>query len=159
MALRTTKVARAFRFWRKVKKGKDDECWNWIGSIGPDGYGAVYIGPAGAVRQLKAHRISYVYTNGPIPDGMCVLHKCDNPSCVNPAHLFLGTRKDNNLDKVQKGRQPHNQGETNPRAKLTRQGAEEIRKMLDAGYTQTELARMFDIGQAQISRVKRGYLA
>ena len=158
MALKTTDEARAFRFWRKVLKGGENDCWEWGGAKGRDGYGVVFIGPSGAVRQHKAHRVSFSYATGPIPEGLCVLHKCDNPPCVNPAHLFLGTRAENNADKVAKGRQPHNMGEANPRAKLTRADAEEIRKMLDIGHTQTEIAKCFGVAQGQISRVKAGYL-
>lgn len=87
------------RFWTKVKK--TDGCWEWQRClIGSMGYGSFWDGE----RKWVAHRYSYTLHNGPIPEGMCVCHTCDNPKCVNPAHLWIGTKADNNRDKIQKGR-------------------------------------------------------
>jgi hypothetical protein len=158
MALVTTPEAREKRFWALVRVSGEGDCWLWSGAKCDRGYGNVRWGPRGKTKQLKAHRLSFEYANGKIPDDLCVLHKCDTPLCVNPAHLFLGTRADNNADKVAKGRQPHHRGETNPRAKLTKEDALDITKMLNAGVSQAEIARMFGVHQTQISRVKRGYL-
>lgn len=92
----------ADRFWKRVVKS--DGCWLWTGNRAVGGYGVIL--PGGGTRGLAlAHRVSWEIHFGPIPDGMHVLHKCDNPPCVNPAHLFLGTQRDNNTDKVRKGRQ------------------------------------------------------
>jgi hypothetical protein len=91
------------RFWEKVAKG--DGCWLWTASLGSTGYGQICVrDEKGQYRQTKAHRVSWILTNGPIPGGLQVLHKCDNPPCVNPDHLFLGTAIDNMRDMAAKGR-------------------------------------------------------
>lgn len=86
------------RFWAKVKKGPG--CWEWTAMTNPKGYGIIGINH---VPNL-AHRVSYQLEVGPIPTGKCVLHRCDNPACVRPKHLFLGTKGDNNRDMHAKGR-------------------------------------------------------
>jgi hypothetical protein len=91
----------AERFWGKVRKGAG--CWVWTGSRIPKGYGKIQLGRRGTSPRF-AHRISWELHFGPIPQGLWVLHKCDNPSCVKPSHLFLGTAKDNTSDMMAKGR-------------------------------------------------------
>lgn len=91
-------------FWDKVKKYDSDKCWDWLGCKNKQGYGKIGIGPSECV---NAHRVSWVIHNGQIPDDMFVCHKCDNPSCTNPEHLFLGTRQDNINDMMIKKRSRH----------------------------------------------------
>lgn len=111
----------ADRFWPKVDKRGPDECWPWMGSRKPMGYGhMIYL-----KRDYNAHRVSYELANGPIPEGMHVLHKCDNQPCVNPSHLFLGTHTDNMHDMDAKGRKPR--GERTLRNKLTADDVRDIR--------------------------------
>jgi hypothetical protein len=90
------------RFWARVAKG--DGCWSWTGGTNRNGYGTLHMGGHTIRKPWRAHRFSWVLHNGPIPDGLWVLHKCDNPPCCNPAHLFLGDRRANMLDAAAKGR-------------------------------------------------------
>ncbi len=138
------------RFWDKVDKRGPDECWLWTAWKDKDGYGRMWLDG----KKPQATRVIWASVNGPIPAGLFVLHKCDNPPCVNPAHLFLGTVQDNAEDMMSKGRQ--SKGEKNGRAKLTRQQAMDIR----ANYalcrvTQAELGARYGIPQTQVSRIVR----
>lgn len=87
----------ADRFWQKVRKS--DGCWEWTARVSPEGYGEFWDD-----RNVRAHRFSWSLVNGPIPDGLMVCHRCDNPRCVRPDHLFLGTNRENIRDMMAKGR-------------------------------------------------------
>lgn len=89
--------------WRQVERGDEGECWEWQGSTNEHGYGRVKVGGRPGPVQL-AHRVAWELINGAIPDGLCILHACDNPPCCNPSHLFLGTKADNTADMIAKGR-------------------------------------------------------
>jgi hypothetical protein len=88
------------RFWGKVRKSKD--CWEWIGARCRAGYGS--LGLSRSRKRISAHRFSWELHHGPIPESLFVCHHCDNPRCVRPDHLFLGTRTDNTWDAIRKGR-------------------------------------------------------
>lgn len=101
------------RFWNKINKGSDDECWLWTGATTKKGYGQLRV----KGRIILSHRIAWELFYSFIPDGLKVLHTCDNPPCVNPSHLFLGTQLDNMQDMVAKGRSRFGRGNgrTGPR--------------------------------------------
>lgn len=142
------------RFWEKVKIGSSSECWEWIAGKDFDGYGQFRLDRT----TRSAHRIAWELIYGGIPEGLCVLHHCDNPACVNPKHLFLGTQIDNIRDRDKKGRVAHNYGEKNGRgtAKLTKKDVFEIRKLLQRGLTQKEIAEMFGVVHQTISKIAIG---
>jgi len=104
-------------------------------------------------RSLKAHRVAWTTEYGSIPDGLWVLHKCDNPPCVNLEHLFLGTRADNSHDMAAKNRSTF--GELNWGAKLTATQVAEIRRLHDGGIRTGILVAQFGVGQTQISKIVR----
>ena len=124
-------------------------CWIWTGAKCPAGYGFIKR-KDGA--QLKAHRVSYEFTFGPIANGMFVCHRCDNPSCVRPSHLFMGSAQDNMTDMVAKGRAARNCGERNGSAKLTRSQVEMIRGRNDS---HERLAARFSVSATAIGLIKR----
>lgn len=91
------------RFAGKFRIDTQTGCWPWTAAVDYHGYGRIQMGPRGG-GVIIAPRASWLIHNGPIPEGMCVLHRCDNPPCVNPDHLWLGTRSDNQRDMMAKGR-------------------------------------------------------
>jgi len=144
------------RFWPRVQR--TETCWIWMGARTPLNYGTINIGGR-AGRNHYAHRVSWEIANGSILEGLCVLHRCDNPPCVNPAHLFLGTKKDNTRDMIVKGRgrQPVLSGEKHPSAKLTGTMVQEIRSLHAAGHaSQAALAFRFGVSQAHVSKILCG---
>jgi len=129
---------------------ESDGCWWFVGSKNKHGYGLLVY----KNKSYYAHRRSWEAFNGDIQDGLCVLHKCDNPSCVNPDHLFLGTRKDNIIDKVNKGRQSSLFGEKNKASKLTEEKVKEIRsKYIPKKYTYKMLSKEFNVSLCTIRDV------
>jgi hypothetical protein len=145
------------RFWSKVDKSGPNGCWVWTRARYKSGYGAFGVGSRTLKtrKRLRAHRLSYELAHGPIPEGLCVLHHCDNRLCVNPSHLFLGTVVDNNIDMKRKGR--HTYGAQNGQAKLTRAQVIEMRKLYAAGgVSQQELARKYNVSQQTAQRAIAG---
>lgn len=142
------------RFWARTRKGSDAECWEWTAARDRKGYGLIKDTQTG--RSVKAHRVSWQLHHGSIPDGMCVCHSCDNPSCVNPAHLWLGTNADNTADRDAKGHQrtSDQSGEHNPGHKLVLEEVGAIRAMYDQGsVTQASLARQYQVTGPEISMI------
>lgn len=128
-------------------------CRLWNRYYDRSGYGRVrYQG-----KTRFAHRVAYQVFVGPIPEGLCVLHSCHTPACINPDHLRVGTPKDNAEDRVRAGRNALCSGENHGRAKLTLEKAHNIRQTYSSGnYTQSEVGSLFGVGQQLISRIVRG---
>lgn len=136
------------RFWEKVKK--TNTCWLWLGFKDTNGYGKVMVREKGGAK--LAHRISYELRYGELERKRLVCHKCDNPSCVNPKHLFIGTHKDNSQDMVSKNRDCS--GERASYAKLNWDKVNEIRaRYLKDNISQRELAKLFNVSQPQINAI------
>lgn len=154
------------RFYQKIRKAENG-CWIWEAAQSKRGYGNASCGG----RIVLAHRASWVIHNGPIPNELCVLHDCpsgDNPSCVNPAHLFLGTQQDNTADRVRKGRQAKGdksgarmhpeklpRGINNWRARINDAIVKEIRERAGAGEPQRLIALSIGIHHSQINKIVR----
>lgn len=122
-------------------------CMEWTRSVDRDGYGYIWVGE----KLRRAHQVAYERARGPIPKGKWVLHRCDNPKCANPKHLFLGDNKTNVADKVAKGR--HAYGERGGRAKLCEEQVICIRTEYAKGERQVDLAKRYGVHQTQISLI------
>jgi len=132
------------RFWRFVTKLSDSECWEWQGSRSSKGYGKL---PYGSEQQ--AHRVSYIIFKGEIPDKMMVLHHCDNPSCVNPSHLYLGDNQQNMIDMISRGR-------AKPRGKKPTLTDDQVRLVAASTETVSKLKEQFGVGRGVIELIKSG---
>lgn len=137
------------RFWRRTNIKSDVDCWEWTNSKDEKGYGLFSIGR----KTFRAHRIAYELKNGKIPKGMLVCHTCDNPSCVNPNHLFIGTNLDNCKDKILKERAMYVCGELQGHSKITDLQVEEIRKMRVDGIKLKDIAEKFGITETTVSDI------
>ena len=132
-----------------------DGCWEWSGARDKNGYGQTKIG----MRSVKAHRKIWAMLYGGIPEGLMILHHCDNPPCVRPNHLFLGTAKTNRQDAASKGHIPppihlRQVGENNPSAKLTADDVRDIRARYATGtISQKTLGEEFGLEQASVSHI------
>lgn len=131
------------RFEAKVQC--TESCWLWRGARYPAGYGVIWSGG----KNVFAHRASWELAHGQIPDGQCVLHRCDNPSCVNPEHLFLGTKGENCSDRSAKGRDAF--GESNGMAKLT---DERVRSIRRDQRSDTVLGHIYGVSRMAIAYVR-----
>jgi len=127
-------------------------CWLWTASVAGRGYGQIKL--PGQRKQIYAHRLSYLIHKGEDPGNKQVCHTCDNPRCVNPEHLFIGTSQDNHDD--MKNKERHTFGEKSGTAKLEENDVVQIKGMLKLGITQVKIAKMFGVSQIQISRINTG---
>lgn len=143
----------AERFLDSYKPGAPDACWPWAGTLSPRGYGVICDENN---RQFFAHRLAYERTHGPIPKGQNVCHRCDNPPCCNPAHLFVGSHADNTADMIRKGRTPviGKRGAASPKAKLTEANVRTIRSLYPQ-MSQQAIADRFGMNQTVISDIVR----
>jgi hypothetical protein len=138
------------RLCKRLRPGPNG-CLEFQGSRNANGYGTIKVKRGGKQINDRTHRVAWEEAYGPIPDGLCVLHHCDNPPCCEPGHLFLGTHGDNAADRHAKGRSGDHTGENNGRAKLTWEQVGEIR--VD-GRTQCVIAADYGIHQTTVSRIK-----
>lgn len=156
------------RLFEKAVKNDETGCLEWIAASVPFGYGVIaYKG-----KQQYAHRVAWQLKNGDIPSGMYVLHKCDNPRCINTDHLFLGTLSDNTQDMIKKNRQRLNpatgnrnwmsknghlfSGEKNPSSKLCKSTVDEIKHLGSNNLTQKQIAEIIGVSRATVGRILRG---
>lgn len=135
------------KFWVKVKRGADTDCWPWQGFKKPTGHGLTSY----KSEPIHASRKAYILTHGPIRDGKCVNHRCDNAACCNPAHLYLGTRADNMIDRFGNTKPEYRKATGRARV-LTDAQIETLFKMRRAGATLKVCADKFDVHLATIAR-------
>lgn len=149
------------RFWARVGRRQQSECWPWMSAKDGHGYGAVWHGG----KLCKASRVAWSMVNGSVPPGMCVCHACDNPACCNPAHLWLGSHRANMQDMVAKGRcktgllaRP---GEASPNWKLTDEETAKVRELFESGlFSKQEIADIFEVTRTLVYLiVEKGHRA
>lgn len=147
-----TAEAHAFRFWSRVVPS-DTGCWEWAGPKDRRGYGLFPYHRT----YYRAHRFMHLLVTGNIPDGAFACHRCDNPGCVNPAHLFIGTAMDNAIDREQKGRGRRLVGIEHPRAKFSAETIGAVRRTYIPwrhGYVKT--GRLFGMSAGNVQRIIEG---
>lgn len=148
-----TYTPRGTPFWDRVDVGGPEDCWEWLSGRHPQGHGQCTIDG----RKVYAHRHAFELTNGPIPVGLVIRHRCDNPPCCNPAHLLSGTVADNARDAVERGRvarQPR--GEASSLAKYSDELIVEVRRLRGDGLTYREIAERTGIEQSYVCRLCNG---
>ena len=140
------------RFWSKVNyPGNDRDCWEWLAYYNFCGYGQFFIAKG---QKISAHRFSWEFYNGPITNRLNVLHKCDNPLCCNPEHLFLGTTFDNSKDMVQKGRSAR--GSLQGNSKLSETDVVDIKRRIKAGESNSSIGQLYSVSPVTISGIRIG---
>lgn len=146
----------ARRLANGLESAPTDSCWLWNRTKSAHGYGTLTV----AGRRQYAHRLAYILSGRSLGPGQQVLHSCDTPSCLNPAHLWAGSRSDNMRDAVKKGRLTPpivaRYGEDNPASKLDESAVRSIRRLLARGWVQREIADRHGVSQGQVSNIARG---
>lgn len=142
--------SKSARFWEKVDKTGD--CWEWQAYRTPKGYGRFGVADG---KMVLAHRFAWELVRGPVPEGLCVCHHCDNPCCVRPSHLFTGTNTDNQHDMARKGRNAQPKGEAHWKAKLTDEAVLDIRRRVEGGETQKSAAKIHGVHKTMVSLIVR----
>lgn len=136
-------------FWNRVNQ--TDTCWLWTGAVRTDGYGHCrYQG-----NQVSCHRLAWTLTYGEIPIGLCVLHKCDVRLCINPDHLYLGTKKDNSRDAIVRGRWKPFQGEAHGSSKIDEVAVRLIFGLSKTGLTHEEIGEQVGLKRGMIGNILR----
>lgn len=162
------------RFAKFFDPGGLDKCWEWKGGRTPKGYGHFFTSKYSSLKgEAIAHRVMFILENGEIPKGLFVLHKCDNPPCVNPNHLYLGTVNDNSRDMVERGRsvkgrtgkvggyfsrgtpKPQLRGIGNGNCPFTQHQIDEMRRLRSTGMKQQEIADLIGCAQSTVGRIVR----
>jgi hypothetical protein len=151
LALDEDEAAEVREAIRRRSEPTTNGCWVWIGAAAGERPFLTALG-----RNTSAARLSYAAFVGPIAVGLFACHHCDNPSCVNPEHLWLGTAADNNQDSARKGRKPRLHGERSGTAKLTNEQVYEIRARSRGGERLIALAREFGVGDSAIAKIRDG---
>jgi hypothetical protein len=144
-------LRKKIKFWNQAQI--PNQCWVWNGGKStPGGYGKTSLNN----KTEYSHRVAWEFFYGQkIPDNLCVLHRCDNPPCINPFHLFLGTKGDNNTDRANKNRSNSLAGENHPQAKLTNQHADNIRTLYHNGHSSASLAKLYGVSASTILKIIR----
>lgn len=137
------------KFLAYMNPGEATDCWEWTGPKNSTGYGALVI----ARNTWTAHRLSYLLHNGDIPEGAFICHRCDNPPCVNPAHLYAGTPADNVRDREERNRSRTLRGEANGMALLTEDSVRAIRSLVEQGIPRASIAEQFGVCKATVSHI------
>jgi hypothetical protein len=143
------------RFWDKVNILGENDCWEWQAAFDTNGYGAFKVDG----KKVNSHRFAYILTNGEVQPGLEICHKCNNPKCVNPAHLYAGTKSQNMLDMVRAGNYKLNtyekmRGEKSGASKLTNDAVLEIRRLYSKNVmTLDKLAKRYNMSKSAIASI------
>ncbi len=148
-------IAKRDEAWLAARTKRAKECIEWTGAVDKDGYGVMeYRAPGERTRNMRVHRFAFwLSTGAPAPDGVLVLHACDNPRCCNPRHLFTGTQADNIADRGAKGRGHRPKGSLHPQTSLTENDVRSIRRRFAGGERNMHLADEFNVSRPTISDI------